>query len=478
MGNLFAAASFRNCKIGGLGPFLSRWSDAEILEFFGDYLDASSLCTVSKVSRAMYVYGTHDALWKVIALKRFKGDFRFVGSTWRETYAAALAGSAEVRTSHRPICVEGFCSDIMFRPFLCASSPIMDTWIRVDNVQRKDELSEEAFLRDYGSKNRPVVLTGITDKWPAMKRWTDEYMLQQSNGRTFDCGGFKISFRNYARYAKARKPFEDQPLYLFDSHFCEKVPALGRDYTPPTIFGEDLFALLGDARPDFRWLIVGPARSASLWHQDPNGTSAWNAVVRGAKRWIMLPPHISPPGVHPSKDGAEVSQPVSLLEWYNQFYDMVDEDVAVQFTARPGDLVYVPRGWWHAVLNLEDTIAVTQNFVSHESLSHVLHFLRRKSDQVSGCCDGANAGLYDRFTRALRSHRPKLLERVEAERKKREASNFSWSAITQDTRSKISVRTGDIPEKRSDDSERVVDGNGRVTNGGFSFNFSFDEGGA
>lgn len=39
--------------------------------------------------------------------------------------------------------------------------------------------------------------------------------------------------------------------------------------------------------------------------QDPNATAAWNAVLKGRKKWILFPPHIIPPGVHPSDDGRE-----------------------------------------------------------------------------------------------------------------------------------------------------------------------------
>lgn len=94
---------------------------------------------------------------------------------------------------------------------------------------------------------------------------------------------------------------EDRPLYVFDKRFVDKAPDVEREYSVPGYFAEDrdLFRALGKQRPFFRWVIAGPARSGSTWHIDPNATSAWNAVIRGRKHWLMCPPGNPPPGVHP-----------------------------------------------------------------------------------------------------------------------------------------------------------------------------------
>ena len=68
---------------------------------------------------------------------------------------------------------------------------------------------------------------------------------------------------------------DESPLYLFDHLFVEKMNlTLGTngDYCVPECFGQDLFASLGANRPDSRWLIIGPERSGSTFHKDPNAT--------------------------------------------------------------------------------------------------------------------------------------------------------------------------------------------------------------
>lgn len=70
---------------------------------------------------------------------------------------------------------------------------------------------------------------------------------------------------------------DESPLYLFDRAFVERMGiVVGREedgeYWTPDCFGQDLFAVLGQQRPDSRWLIVGPERSGSTFHKDPNAT--------------------------------------------------------------------------------------------------------------------------------------------------------------------------------------------------------------
>lgn len=70
---------------------------------------------------------------------------------------------------------------------------------------------------------------------------------------------------------------DESPLYLFDRSFVEKMElSVGRKieghYWIPECFGEDFFATLGAERPDHQWLIIGPERSGSTFHKDPNAT--------------------------------------------------------------------------------------------------------------------------------------------------------------------------------------------------------------
>jgi hypothetical protein len=224
---------------------------------------------------------------------------------------------------------------------------------------------------------------------------------------------------------------DESPLYLFDRSFPSKMSLSSSDppYIPPSCFGTDLFSVLGTNRPDDKWLILGPARSGSTYHKDPNATSAWNAVLYGMKYWIMFP-NEPPPGVYVSADQSEVTSPLSIAEWLLGFHAEARKTPGcVEGICNAGEVLHVPSGWWHLVVNLEASLAITQNFVPESHLAGVLSFLSDKREQVSGFRKEISDP-YRMFMERMRKEHPEILGKALSELgKKAEGRKRKWEAV-------------------------------------------------
>ncbi|KAI9355909.1 Clavaminate synthase-like protein [Zopfochytrium polystomum] len=384
-------------------------------------ISETALLRLLRSCRAMYVICSLDEIWRTRVIQRFNGDFGPFQSSWKNTFKmrwwrdAVQHNQSLAPVLDRPIAVEGFYSDFLF--FFVAVA-------EVETIDRRENLSLAEFVEEYAKTNKPVIITDIVPNWPAFRNWSMERLVEKYGDVLFRAESVDVTLKTYKEYAaqcnKNGGAFEESPLYLFDKKFGQNT-SLAVEYTTPTYFAEDLFKVLGDERPDYRWIIIGPSRSGSSFHIDPNSTSAWNAVISGAKKWIMFPPDTPPPGVYPSKDGDEVTSPVSLAEWFMNHYDDIRlcKVKPLEGVCRAGEVIFVPRGWWHAVMNLEETIAVTQNFVSKENISHVLRFLATKPDQVSGFsdrCSVSGTELYNKFVDALGTDWKQVVEEEKAGR--------------------------------------------------------------
>ena len=143
--------------------------------------------------------------------------------------------------------------------------------------------------------------------------------------------------------------------------------------------------------------------------------SAWNAVLKGSKYWIMFPSSSSqppPPGVFVSDDQSEVTSPLSIAEWLIGFHAEARKTPGcMEGVCGEGEVLHVPSGWWHLVVNLESSIAITQNFVPEAHLTEVMDFLKNKPSQVSGF----NKNLedpYELFVQKMKETYPDLLRQA------------------------------------------------------------------
>ncbi|XP_042492386.1 F-box protein At5g06550 [Macadamia integrifolia] len=431
LGNLFLSPSTSNSRITGLGN-LRILTDELVLDILG-FLGGSHLGVLATVSKSFYVFCNHEPLWRNLVLEHLKGDFFFNGS-WKSTYISAFYPSFPVlNNGSSDLKVRDFYSDYLFQSWLCASLEMKREWLERDNIERRRGISVEEFILNFEEPNKPVLLEGCLENWAALEKWDKEYLTEVCRDVRFSVGPVEMKLEDYFRYADRVR--EERPLYLFDPKFAEKVPILGSDYKIPLYFREDLFSVLGGERPDYRWVIIGPAGSGSSFHIDPNSTSAWNAVIKGSKKWVLFPPDVVPPGVHPSPDGAEVACPVSIIEWFMNFYGATRDwkKRPIECVCKAGEVIFVPNGWWHLVINLEESIAITQNYVSRRNLVNVLDFLKRPnaSELVSGTMDRTN--LYDKFSSAIEATFPgtidQLVSKAEETAAKQKKPSF-WESVT------------------------------------------------
>ena len=73
---------------------------------------------------------------------------------------------------------------------------------------------------------------------------------------------------------------DDSPLYIFHQLDGKETQAMKPKYQIPKYFKEDIFKYAGEkARPPYKWVVIGPARSGSDIHTDPLGTSAWFVYI-------------------------------------------------------------------------------------------------------------------------------------------------------------------------------------------------------
>ena len=142
------------------------------------------------------------------------------------------------------------------------------------------------------------------------------------------------------------------------------------------------------------------------------------------------PTHPPPPGVFVSDDQSEITSPLSIAEWLLGFHAEARRTPGcLEGICHAGEVLHVPSGWWHLVVNLSPSIAITQNFVPKAHLVNALSFLKEKPDQISGF-QNTVSDAYGLFVRKLKEKHPDLLaEALEKIKDAQKGRKRKWDEV-------------------------------------------------
>jgi hypothetical protein len=248
-------------------------------------------------------------------------------------------------------------------------------------LPREHGLGPEEFRRRYLRPARPVVLTGIADRWPAVASWSPASLgarLPDAPVRYVEraqspAGGARE--RNVLDVALSRRRVECSlrefvermrtpdgvARYVIVSPLVQQQPELQRDLGS---LAEYQFSPWWPARlrraldkgPLF-WM--GPADLSSPLHLDIEHNLF--VQIHGRKDWLLLPPEEGPNVYFPWR-----AHPPELVHWSPVDPDHPDlvrfprfaQARTLRVTLEPGEILFVPAGWWHVVRYPEPAISV------------------------------------------------------------------------------------------------------------------------
>ena len=232
---------------------------------------------------------------------------------------------------------------------------------RAGGIERVRGLSGRDFLDSYYALSRPVIIEGTMEEWPALERWTPDYLARTVGSAEIQFQGGRDSNPDYELYKDRHRQ-----VAPFDRFIARITAAAGNDacITPDNhpanrealaALERDLGELDGFLTPGQGMMSIGPVGTfAPLQFALANQLVA---QITGSQRIILLPP-------------AETQRLYNHQHVFSAVHDITDEGrlaqhplargaEALEVDLDAGDILYVPVGWWHQVTALDFSVTLT-----------------------------------------------------------------------------------------------------------------------
>jgi ribosomal protein L16 Arg81 hydroxylase len=299
-------------------------------------------------------------------------------------------------------------------------------------LEEQTALDPEDFFQGFLLQNRPVIIRCAIAHWPAVQKWSPEYLRTMVEGA-------KVVIQSKSDYGASgsKRHFEESKEVDFanvvDMMTLDDAPDMS--YVRQTRVWKDIAALVDDIQP-LRYgpanlakadgnLWIGPAGTVAQMHWDP-GHNLF-AQVRGEKKWILVPPSESHMTYGNKFSLSEIIQDSRIRESFPALLENMEKTMASSAslenlvnrgfndserrllyswlaqmnncdvnaeepdpqktplflaahryvgTLSPGDLMFIPFGWRHYVRSMSASISMNWFFLPQESLPPELNINR------------------------------------------------------------------------------------------------------
>lgn len=222
-----------------------------------------------------------------------------------------------------------------------------------------------AFFRDYYFANRPVHVQGALGTSPAVRNWSLDFFEKTygavevpiTTGRSRD-PEYEVNFPQSVRtmalgefVRRLREEQESNDFYIVArNQFFDREPLrpLRREIAPPAdIINTD------DESPGTAKMWFGPKGTVTPLHYDRH--SILFAQILGRKHFKLIPP-FDGPKVYVRNCYYSAVDPLNVgAARHPAFLKARVMDVIVE----PGDLLFLPAGWWHWAKSLDVSMSAT-----------------------------------------------------------------------------------------------------------------------
>jgi hypothetical protein len=224
-----------------------------------------------------------------------------------------------------------------------------------------DTISEADFRKNYLEARRPLVIRKMTETWPALQKWTFDYLkevvgditvpLYDSSkadpSKPINASAAEMKFGDYIDLIQ--KQPTDLRIFLFDP--IKSAPKLLDDYRSPT-------ELMGGFLDKYPNMFFGGAGSVTFLHFDIDLAHIFHTHFNGRKR-VMLFEHkwkerlYGMPFATYALEDYDIENPD-----YDKFPALKGID-GIEAVLEHGDTLFMPTGWWHWMKYLDGSFSIS-----------------------------------------------------------------------------------------------------------------------